>query len=91
MTAAKSPPDPNPPVLQIYRWDLDKTYLKTEFETVRGLIRTALQKPEEKLNVPGAVSLLRELKVLADQGALSASKSYQPWRRTVVGTRVDED
>lgn len=49
------------PVEHIYRWDLDKTYLKTEFETIRGLIRTALQKPEEKLNVPGAVSLLREL------------------------------
>ena len=49
------------PVAQIYRWDLDKTYIKTEFETWRGLIRTALQKPEDKANVPGAVSLLREL------------------------------
>lgn len=48
-------------VAHIYRWDLDKTYIKTEFETLRGLIRTALQKPEDKTNVPGAVALLREL------------------------------
>ncbi len=48
-------------VVHIYRWDLDKTYIKTEFETWRGLIRTAFQKPEDKANVPGAVALLREL------------------------------
>lgn len=46
---------------RVYRWDLDKTYLRTEFDTVRDLIRTALQKPEEKVNVPGAVALLRQL------------------------------
>lgn len=48
-------------VAHIYRWDLDKTYIKTEFETWGGLLRTALQKPEDKANVPGAVALLREL------------------------------
>lgn len=45
----------------IFRWDLDKTYLRTEFETWRGLLRTALQNPEDKVNVPGAVELLGEL------------------------------
>jgi hypothetical protein len=29
--------------LRIYRWDLDKTYLQTEFDTLRQLVRTALQ------------------------------------------------
>jgi hypothetical protein len=53
--------DSDLPVRHIFRWDLDKTYLRTEFDTVRDLIRTALQKPEEKVNVPGAVALLREL------------------------------
>lgn len=48
-------------VRHIFRWDLDKTYLHTDFDTLRDLIRTALQKPEEKVNVPGAVALLREL------------------------------
>ncbi len=45
----------------IYRWDLDKTYLKTEFETVKGLLKTAFQSAEEKESVPGAPSLLKEL------------------------------
>lgn len=50
-----------PSVRHIFRWDLDKTYLHTDFDTLRDLIRTAMQKPEEKVNVPGAVALLREL------------------------------
>lgn len=45
----------------IYRWDLDKTYLRTEFDTLRDLFRTAFQSAEEKESVPGAPSLLREL------------------------------
>lgn len=58
----------DPHIRHIYRWDLDKTYLKTEFDTVRQLIKTALQKAEEKTNVPGAVSLLRELTRESDAG-----------------------
>ncbi len=49
------------PVRHIYRWDLDKTYLATDFETIRDLIRTALQKAEEKHTLPGADALLKEL------------------------------
>ncbi len=45
----------------IYRWDLDKTYLKTEFETMKGMLRAFLEKAEEKKSVPGAPSLLKEL------------------------------
>ncbi len=53
--------DPPPPK-RIYRWDLDKTYLRTEFDTLRQLVRTALQKASEKKAVPGAAALIRELK-----------------------------
>src|SRR5258707_8428256 len=45
----------------IARWDLDKTYLRTEFDTLRDLIRTAFERPEEKRTVPGAATLLREI------------------------------
>jgi hypothetical protein len=45
----------------IARWDLDKTYLRTEFDTLRDLIRTAFERPEEKRTVPGAAILLREI------------------------------
>ena len=49
------------PPQHIFRWDLDKTYLDTDFDTFGDLIRTFLQKPEDKVNVPGADALLREL------------------------------
>lgn len=52
---------PEPTIRHIFRWDLDKTYLRTDFDTIRDLVRTALQKPEEKVNVPGVVTLLKEL------------------------------
>lgn len=45
----------------IFRWDLDKTYLATEFDSFKDLVRTFAQKPEEKTNIPGADALLREL------------------------------
>lgn len=45
----------------IARWDLDKTYLRTDFDTIRDLVRTAVERPDQKRTVPGAASLLREL------------------------------
>lgn len=44
-----------------FRWDLDKTYLHTEFDSLRDLWRTFRQKPEDKRNVAGARTLLRAL------------------------------
>lgn len=57
--------DPPPPK-RIYRWDLDKTYLKTDFDNFRQLLRTALQKASEKVAIPGAAALMRELRGRAD-------------------------
>jgi hypothetical protein len=48
-------------VIHIARWDLDKTYLRTEFDTMRDLVRTALERPDEKRTNPGASTLLREM------------------------------
>jgi hypothetical protein len=45
----------------VYVWDIDKTYLDTKFETFRGLIKTAFEKAFQKINVPGAASLIRAL------------------------------
>ncbi len=47
---------------RIYRWDLDKTYLQTDFDSFRGLVKTAFQKAHEKKAVPGAAALIRELR-----------------------------
>ncbi len=45
----------------IARWDLDKTYLRTDFDTVRDLVLTAIERPDQKRTVPGAATLMREL------------------------------
>ena len=47
---------------RIYRWDLDKTYLQTDFDSFRGLVKTAFQKAHQKKAVPGAAALIRELR-----------------------------
>jgi hypothetical protein len=66
--------DPRPPKW-IYRWDLDKTYLQTDFDTLRQLVRTALQKAHEKKAVPGAATLIRELKASGDASLCIVSGS----------------
>jgi hypothetical protein len=66
MTAIAPTEKPGGPT-HVYRWDLDKTYLRTDFDTFRALLRTAFEKPEEKRAVPGASALLRELR----QGGLA--------------------
>src|SRR3984957_3665410 len=45
----------------IARWDLDKTYLRTEFDTLRDIVKTALERPDQKRTNPGASTLLREM------------------------------
>ncbi|GAB4564874.1 MAG: hypothetical protein Tsb0020_15360 [Haliangiales bacterium] len=46
----------------IVRLDLDKTYLRSEFDTFSDLLKSALEKPSEKQAFPGATALLRALK-----------------------------
>ena len=43
------------------RWDLDKTYLQTNFDSVKDLVKTFWQKPEDKATVAGAQALLQSL------------------------------
>ena len=45
----------------ITRWDLDKTYLRSRFDTLSDLVASALEGVEEKRTVPGATAVLREL------------------------------
>ena len=38
----------------IFRWDLDKTYLKTDFDKVSSLLKTFFQAPEKRKPLCGA-------------------------------------
>jgi hypothetical protein len=46
---------------RVFIWDLDKTYLDTKWETIRGLIRTAFEKGSKKKNIPGAKALVQSM------------------------------
>ncbi len=48
-------------ISHVARWDLDKTYLRTEFDTLRELVKTALERADEKRSHPGASAVIREL------------------------------
>jgi hypothetical protein len=54
-----------PPLL--CRWDLDKTYLRSEFDTLRSLLRTAFEKAEDKVEVPGVAELIKGLRAAAER------------------------
>ena len=71
--------DPRPP-RRIYRWDLDKTYLRTEFDSFRDLVRTAFQKAHEKVAVPGASALIKELASNGDSRLCIVSGSPRQMR-----------
>lgn len=47
---------------EVYIWDLDKTYLDTKIESLSGLIRTAIERPFQKKNVPGTSAIVKALK-----------------------------
>lgn len=87
--------DPRPP-RRIYRWDLDKTYLRTEFDSLRDLVKTAFQKAHEKQAVPGAASLIRELSLQGDTQLCIVSGSPTQMRTVLEeklrldGVRFDE-
>ncbi len=49
-------------IRRVYRWDLDKTYLRTDFDSALGLLRAAFEGAQSKQNVPGTAGLLRELR-----------------------------
>jgi len=67
----------------VYRWDLDKTYLRTEFDTVRDLIRTAFEPPARKRTMPGAAVLLRELRATGPAGIYILSGSPEQMRKVL--------
>src|SRR5262245_40485002 len=54
-------PEGAEPPKHTFRWDLDKTYLRTEFDSLRDLARSAIENASDKQAFPGATALLRAL------------------------------
>jgi len=70
-------------VRHVFRWDLDKTYLRSEFERVRDLIKSAIERPSDKQAVPGAPALLRALRQTSGHRICIVSGSPTQMRRAL--------
>lgn len=57
----------------VYRWDLDKTYLLSEFERLRDMVKIPFEKPEDKVAAPGVAALIRGLR----EAALSRGRAVR--------------
>ena len=60
------------PPSAIYRWDLDKTYLRSDFESLRKMVRVPFERAEDKVDEPGVVALIRALKASAREEGRTA-------------------
>jgi hypothetical protein len=74
---------PVEPARLVYRWDLDKTYLRTDFDTVRDLLSRAFERAKDKHTVPGASALLREIRATGPHGLYILSGSPEQMRRVL--------
>ena len=83
LLAAQPTPALVPAPRHVYRWDLDKTYLKTEFDTFKQLLRSALEGAEAKQAVPGASALLREVRAGGGARICFISGSPRQMRRVL--------
>jgi hypothetical protein len=54
----------------IFRWDLDKTYLRTEFESFRKMVRIPFEAATDKVHLPGVPELIRALRRSAGESGL---------------------
>jgi hypothetical protein len=79
----------NPAAPHIARWDLDKTYLRTEFDTVRDLVKTALERADQKRSHPGAAAVLREMQASGVEIHVLSGSPEQMRRRLAAKLRLD--
>lgn len=68
----------------VYRWDLDKTYLQTEFSTARGLLQAALEGAHRKRTIPGMRALLVTLSQAYKSRVIVVSGSPTQLRRRIL-------
>jgi hypothetical protein len=67
----------------VFRWDLDKTYLRTEFETLGDLVKSAMETAQDKQAYPGAPALLRSLRQSSEHRICLISGSPSQMRKVL--------
>ena len=70
--------------MPIFRWDIDKTYLETDFQSLSGLWRAATENASEKISVSGAVPLVKALNKIDDSQLIFLSGSPKQMRKVLL-------
>lgn len=73
----------------ITRWDLDKTYLRSDFSNLSELAQRVIERPDQKRPVPGAATLLRQLGARASQVHILSGSPRQLRRAIATRLRMD--
>ena len=76
--------------LTILRWDLDKTYLVSNFESLRGLLWIPFERAADKRSVPGVVALIKAVRRSADQRGLETSVCFVSASPPQIGRAIRE-
>jgi hypothetical protein len=71
------------PPTHTFRWDLDKTYLRTEFDSFKDLAKSAFETAADKQAFPGAPALLRALRQGEDHRICIVSGSPTQMRQVL--------
>ncbi len=77
------------PPRHTFRWDLDKTYLRTEFDSFVDLARSAIETAADKQAYPGATALLRALRQDGNRICIVSGSPTQ--MRQVLATKLRLD
>lgn len=75
--------DRQPPEV-VYRWDLDKTYLHTDFSTIQGLLTAAVESAQRRRTIPGMRALLSGLSQTFEARVVVVSGSPTWLRRRIL-------
>lgn len=74
----------------VQRWDLDKTYLITDTETWRGLLRIPFERGSDKRALPGVAALVKELRRSGEVRGATTSVNFVTASPPQIGRAIRE-
>lgn len=74
----------------VQRWDLDKTYLDTDTESLRGLLRIPFERAKHKRALPGVAALVKELRRSSAERGATTSVNFVTASPPQIGRAIRE-
>jgi len=74
----------------VQRWDLDKTYLVTDTESLRSLLRIPFERAQDKRAFPGVAALVKQLRRSAAERGATTSVNFVTASPPQIGRAIRE-